>query len=139
MWSRFFSTSKIIAGGYGRFLSFLAEVEDLNASETPAERINRPRVETYIAHLRERNHSSTVSARILQLVEAARVMAPEIDWRWLRRIRSRLRRLSTPVRDDRARLVPAATVTELYSDLASRAAESEHLSDWRRALLLRDA
>ena len=132
-------TSKIIAGGYGRFLSFLSGIGDLNAPETPAERISRPRVETYVVHLRERNHSSTVAARILQLVEAARVMAPGIDWRWLRRIRSRLRRLSTPARDARARLVSAATVTELHSDLARRAVEWKHLSDWRRALLVRDA
>jgi len=132
-------TSKIIAGGYGRFLSFLAETGELDSSASPAERITRPRVETYIEHLRKRNHSSTVAARILQLVEAARVMAPEIDWRWLRRIRSRLRHMSSPARDDRARLVPAANVTELYSDLAGQAEACKHLSDWRRALLVRDA
>src|SRR5205085_10931708 len=68
-----------------------------------------------------------------------RVRALEIVWRRLRHIRSRLRRMSTPARDDRARLVPAATVTELHSDLAGRAVEWKHLSDWRRALLVRDA
>ena len=133
------ATRSIIAGGYGRYLSFLSEIGDLDTSETPATRITRPRVEAYVTHLRQRNHSSTVAARILQLVEAARVMAPGADWRWLRRIRSRLRRMSMPARDDRARLVPAATVTELHSDLAQRADEAKHLSDCKRALLVRDA
>src|SRR5580700_1923902 len=98
------ATSSIIAGGYGRFLSFLAGVSELDPSGSPAERITRPRVEAYVAHLRERNHSSTVAARILQLCEAGRIMAPGVSWNWLRRIRSRLRRMSTPARDDRAQL-----------------------------------
>jgi hypothetical protein len=61
------ATSSIIAGGYGRFLSFLAAIGELDPSASPAERITRPRIEAYVAHLRERNHSSTVAARILQL------------------------------------------------------------------------
>jgi site-specific recombinase XerD len=133
------ATSRIIAGGYGRFLSFLAEARDLDLSENLGERITRPRVEAYVTHLRQQNHSSTVAARILQLVEAARIMAPGVDWRWLRRIRSRLRQMSTPARDDRARLVPAATVTKLRSDLVQRAEQREDQSDWKRALLVRDA
>lgn len=132
------ATSSIIAGGYGRFLSFLAGVSELDPSGSPAERITRPRVEAYVAHLRERNHSSTVAARILQLCEAGRIMAPGVSWNWLRRIRSRLRRMSTPARDDRARLVPAATVTGLYAELVRRAEQGEGLSDRTRALQFRD-
>src|SRR5207248_11459434 len=44
-------TSMIIAGGYGRFLSFLSGIGDLHAFETPAERITRPRVDAYVGHL----------------------------------------------------------------------------------------
>ena len=132
------ATSSIIAGGYGRYLSFLSGIGDLDPSETTATRITRPCVEAYVEHLRERNHSSTVAARILQLLEAARVMAPEIDRRWLRRIRLRLRRLSTPARDDRARLVPAATIVEFHHDLVRRAEDGKGLSDRTRALMFRD-
>ena len=133
------ATSSLIASGYGRFLTFLSETGDLDSSGSPAERITRPWVEAYVAYLREQNHSSTVAARILQLLEAARVMAPDVDWRWLRRVRSRLRRMSRPARDDRARLVSAATVTELIADLLRRADESKGLSGRRRTLLYRDA
>ena len=132
------ATSSIIAEGYGRFLYFLIETEDYDPSETPAMRITRLRVENYVAHLRERNHSSTVAARALQLTEAMRIMVPDTDWRWLRRVRSRLQRMSTPARDDRARLVPAATVFDFHRDLIRRAEKGEGLSDLTRALMFRD-
>ena len=132
------ATSSIIAEGYGRFLYFLIETEDYDPSETPAMRITRLRVENYVAHLRERNHSSTVAARALQLTEAMRIMVPDTDWRWLRRVRSRLQRMSTPARDDRARLVPAATVFDFHQDLIRRAEKGEGLSDLTRALMFRD-
>jgi integrase len=132
------ATSSIIAGGYGRYLAFLRDIGDLKASETPATRVTRPRVEAYVAHLRQRNHSSTVAARALQLTEAMRITAADADWRWLRRIRSRLHRMSRPARDYRARLVPAATVFKLHQDLLRRAEEGEGLSEVTRALMFRD-
>jgi len=98
-----------------------------------------PRIAVDVVHVRERNHSGSLAARVLQLVEAARIMAPGSNWSWLRRMRPRLRRMSIPARDDRARLVPVATETELHSDLARRAEEWEHLSVWGRAPLIRDA
>src|SRR5215470_11609300 len=67
------ASSLMNAGGYGRFLSFLIESDDYDLSETPATRITRPRVEAFVEHLRERNHSSTVATRATQLTEAARV------------------------------------------------------------------
>jgi integrase/recombinase XerD len=133
------ATSQIVAGGYGRFLSFLVEIGDLDQSEASAQRIRRPRVEAYVAHLRQQNHTSTVAARILQLSQAARVMASDADWKWLHRIRSRLRHMSSPARDDRARLVPASVIGALWRSLIERADHGEDLSDRSRALLFRDA
>jgi site-specific recombinase XerD len=131
-------TSKLIADGYGRYLSFLAEAGDLDQTTSPEKRVTRARVEAYVVHLQERNHSSTVAARILQLVRAVVVMAPKTDWSWLRRIRARLRRLATPARDDRSRLMPASTVLDLGTQLMQRAEDSSGLSERRRALLFRD-
>jgi len=133
------ATSSIIARGYGRFLSFLAECSDLDPCGSPAQRITRPRVEAYVLHLRQRNHSSNVTARVLQLCEAARIMASAGDWTWLRRLRSRLRRMSSPARDDRARLVPAAAILDLSNELTRRAETATDRAGWRRALLARDA
>jgi integrase/recombinase XerD len=131
-------TSKLIASGYGRFLSFLAETGDLDKGASPEMRVTRPRVDAYVAHLRARNHSSTVAARVLQLVRAITVMAPSIDWKWLHRIRARLRSLATPARDDRPRLIPANALRELGTRLMQRAEERSGLSERRRALLFRE-
>ena len=132
------ATSAIIAGGYGRYLSFLAETEGLDRTVSPGDRVTRPRVEAYVPRLRECNHSSTVAARILQLARAVAVMAPAVDWAWLRRIAARLRRMSRPARDDRVRLVPATTVRDLGAELMQRAEAGGGLSTRQRALLFRD-
>jgi hypothetical protein len=101
------ATSDIIARGYGSFLAFLSRADDLDPTTSPAERVTRARIEAYLAYLRECNHSSTVAARILQLIRAIAVMSPTADLAWLRRIYARLRRAATPAHDDRTRLVPA--------------------------------
>jgi integrase/recombinase XerD len=132
------ATSSIIAGGYGRFLSFLAGIGELDPTTHPPDRVTRPHVEAYVSHLRELNQSSTVLGRILQLARAVAVMAPEVDWAWLRRIAARLRRMATPARDDRARLLPAATLQELGVALMRRAESDHHLSIRRGALPFRD-
>jgi integrase/recombinase XerD len=132
------ATSGLIASGYGRFLSYLAEIEGFDAKASPRDRITRPRVEAYVAHLRERNHSSTVAGRVRQLVRAAAVMAPDADWAWLRRMLARLHRMATPARDDRARLMPAVTLLNLATTLMQRAETETALSPRRRALLFRD-
>ena len=132
------ATSSIIARGYGRFLSFLAETEGLDRAELPADRVTRPRVEGYVARLRELNHSSTVAARIRELSRAVAVMAPEVDWAWLRRITARLRRVAQPARDDRVRLVAATTVRDLGAELMQRAETNSGLTARQRALLFRN-
>jgi integrase/recombinase XerD len=132
------NTSALIAGGYGRFLSFLAETEDLDILASPEDRITRPRVEAYVAHLRARNQSNTVAGRILQLVRAAAVMAPSVDWAWLRRISDRMRRIAAPACDDCARPLPAATLFDLATRLIQRGDAETGLSPRRRALLFRD-
>src|SRR5713101_1923502 len=90
------------------------------------------------AHLRERNHSSTIAGRIRQLGRAAAVMAPNADWAWLRRMLARLRRMATPARDDRTRLMPAMDLLDLATTLIQRAETDTALSPRRRALLARD-
>src|SRR5438128_6761997 len=65
-------------------------------------------------------------------------MAPNADWAWLRRILARLRRMATPVRDDRARLMPALALHDLANTLMRRAEAETALSPHRRALLFRD-
>jgi integrase/recombinase XerD len=132
------ATSDIIARGYGTFLAFLAQTEDLDPTASPAARVTRPRIESYVAYLRKRVHSSTVAARILQLLRAIAVMTPTADLAWLRRIFARLRRTATPARNDRARLLPAATLFDLARALMQRAETEVDQPARRRALWFRD-
>ena len=132
------ATSDLIARGYGSFLAFLAQTSDLDPTESPADRLTRPRVESYIAYLRGRNHSSTIAARILQLIRAIAVMAPTVDLAWLRRIFARLRRTATPARNDRQRLLPATTLLDLARTLMQRAEAEIDQPARRRALWFRD-
>jgi integrase/recombinase XerD len=132
------ATSGLIAAGYGRFLSYLAETEGLDPTASPRDRVTRPRVEAYVARLSEHNHSSTVAGRVRQLGRAAAVMTPDADWAWLRRMLARLRQMATPARDDRARLMPALTLLDLATTLMQRAETETALSPRRRALLFRD-
>jgi hypothetical protein len=132
------ATSDIIARGYGTYLAFLARTNDLDRTESPADRVTRPRIESYVAYLRERNHSSTIAARILQLIRAIAVMTPTADLAWLRRIFARLRRTATPARNDRPRLLPAATLLDLARTLMQRAETAVDQPARRRALWFRD-
>ena len=53
------ATSDIIARGYGSFLAFLAQDNDLDPAEPPADRLTCPRIQSYITYLREHDHSSS--------------------------------------------------------------------------------
>lgn len=130
-------TSVLIATGYGRFLSYLAQVEDLVPRETPATRITAARVDAYVVELRGRNASSTVAARLLQLERAAAVMAPASEWGWLRRIKNRLHRMATPARDDRARLPAGVAVLDLAITLMQRG-EGDTGTTRQKAIWFRD-
>jgi site-specific recombinase XerD len=65
-------------------------------------------------------------------------MDPAAELAWLRKIHARLRRASSPARDDRARLVPAATLFDLATTLMRRAETQTDQPDRRRALWFRD-
>ena len=133
------ATTDIIGRGYGTFLAFLARTADLDPTASPADRLTRPRIEAYVTYLRERNHaSSTIAGRILALIRAIAVMNPAADLGWLRRIYARLRRSATPAHDDRARVVPAATLFDLATSLMRRAETEIDQQGRRRALWYRD-
>jgi site-specific recombinase XerC len=100
--------------------------------------VTRERVEAYVDQLHGLNHSSTIAARIAQLCRAMGVMAPTVDWRWLRRTANRLARSATPARDDRARLLPAHVLFQLGRNLMQRAETAPGTIGWRKALRFRD-
>jgi len=97
------ATRRIIIKGYGRWLAWLSEIGQLNCAAPPAARVSPERIVAYVAHLRENNASSTVAARVHQLQEALRVLAPgERNLKLLRGVGSALRALAEPARVKRS-------------------------------------
>ena len=129
-------SSVSIARSYGRFLTYyISQTGTLDPAARPQDRVTPDLVQAYIAHLRTLNAPGGVACKVIHLARAIAVMAPTLDWRWLSRIGSRLKRAAPPFRDDRARLVPVSVVRVL---LMRRAETRDKLSDFQRALFFRD-
>ena len=91
--------------GYGRWLTYLAFNGQLATEASPADRITRERVLAYIDRLKALgNGTYTLLARLQELYEAALVMGPNRDWKWIRRIAATIRTQHVPVR------FPASTI-----------------------------
>ena len=76
--------------GYGRWLTFLAGLNLLNGTESPADRMTRERVGEYVVHLRELgNKESTILARLEALGIVAKVLDPLRDWSHINRVAAR--------------------------------------------------
>jgi hypothetical protein len=73
------------AGEWGRYLSYLREVGQLDPNEPTAERLNRDRLARYIGSLRARLRDVTVWYQINDLSYFMPLIAPGQDWSWVRR------------------------------------------------------
>jgi integrase len=110
-WGR--KTQAKVISCYGRWLTWLALNGLLHENSIPAERAAPANVARYVADLRSlSNGPYTVLGRVRDLHNALKVMAPDQDWGWIRRIARQLRRTVEPVRNKRARLKP---IDQLFS------------------------
>jgi integrase/recombinase XerD len=132
------ATRRKIIAGYGRFLFWLKERNELDETVGPAERITRERLTAYLEDLRNINRGHTIQCRIQELGDAMRALAPECDWGFIKRAAARLRGNTIPARDKRRCLLPIADVITLGSQMLKRAEENEALSEIGRAALYRD-
>jgi hypothetical protein len=90
------ASQKVYLYGWRRFLGFLA-VEDPTALEIPpGERLTTARVRAFAAHLAFTNKPQSVAEQVNALYKAARIMLPECDWTWLKRIKARLYATAPP-------------------------------------------
>jgi integrase/recombinase XerD len=98
-------TRRMIRTAYRRWLGFLKQYYPDDLRLAPADRISPDRVRTLIEHLSAEVGSTTVAIVIDNLRYAARLIAPERDWRWLASLKARLAARAEP--EDRFdRLVP---------------------------------
>ena len=98
-------TRRMIRTAYRRWLGYLKEHFPADLLLAPANRINSDRVRSFINHLGTEVRPTTVAIVIDNLCYAARLIAPERDWRWLASLKARLAARAKP--EDRFdRLVP---------------------------------
>lgn len=128
----------IVVEGYGRWLTWLVRTGQLDPASSADARVTRARVAAYAEWLGSRIAPMSVSARIGQLAQAMRALAPEHDWRWLFRAASRIAAVAVPVRAKRQRMQECQVLVELGIQLMRRAGTSNPRLNVRQALLYRD-
>jgi hypothetical protein len=98
-------TRKMIQTAWRRWLGFLAEHYPDDLLKPPADRIMPDRLRDLIDHLSAEIRSTSVANVVDNLCYAARLIAPDGDWRWLVSVKRRLAARAKP--EDRFdRLVP---------------------------------
>jgi integrase/recombinase XerD len=86
--------------GYGRWLTFLQIADPRRLADPPALRITPERVRHYVDRLTDLNDSTaTIIARLRELGEVAKVMAPNLSWAFINALESRIRARHKPARD----------------------------------------
>lgn len=78
--------------GYGRWLTFVIGSGRYDPSHSPADRITKEAIKVYIVELQSQVAPLTLWGRMAELLAAAKAIAPDQDWRWLRRIVGTLER-----------------------------------------------
>jgi site-specific recombinase XerD len=126
------------ASGYGRYLTWLRDTGKLDPSCPPADRVTKELVTAYIADLGACNRGYTVLCRVQELYDAMRVMAPDRDWAWLRRIGSAIRSRTRPAKSKEGRVQAPDRLVNLGMELMARADAATHLTPLQRAVLFRD-
>jgi integrase len=95
-------------------------------------------VTAYIEDLGACNHGYSVLCRVQELYDAIRVMAPERDWSWLRRISSAIRSRTRPAKSKVGRVLPPHQLADLGMELMARSESTSGLTPLQRAVLFRD-
>jgi integrase/recombinase XerD len=131
------ATIRAAVGAYGRFLAFLEAQGLLDREGAPADRLTPFVLDRYVAKLRETCAPVTVASYVATLSMMVQVLAPGKDWNWVWHAHRRLKRRAEPIRNKRARVVPAADLLALGDELM-RQARTEDMPDKERLLRFRD-
>ncbi|MGF1609003.1 MAG: hypothetical protein ACFCUQ_06380 [Kiloniellales bacterium] len=133
-------SQRTILFSYRRWLGFLAALQPQAMEGPPAGRITPARLRDYVAVLEDEGSATTTAIAVHGLYLAARLLAPEGVWTWLRALRSSLAAQARP--EDRfERLVPPWQLLDLGLDLMERSATGNAwtpngLRQYRDGLLL---
>jgi integrase/recombinase XerD len=113
-------TRKMMRTAWRHWLCFLAEHYPDDLLKPPTDRITPERVRALVDHISAETRSTSVANVVSNLFYAARLIAPEGDWRWLASIKRRLAARAKP--EDRFdRLVPPWQILDFGIELRDEA------------------
>jgi hypothetical protein len=114
-------SKRTIIFGWRRFLGFLTAEHPDDLLLAAVERITPERVRSYIEHLSSTGiRESSVAITVTQVYNAARLVAPDREWGWLKAVKRRLHARAKP-QDRFDRLVPAHRTLDLGIELMDTA------------------
>ena len=133
------ASRKHAINGCARWLGWLRREEPAALDQSPADRVTSHRLHSYVAGLQATLSPSGAWNEIKGLYDALRVMVPDHDWAWMKRLKMDLERHVRP-RDCRDRIIDTARVYELGLNLMD-GADLEHGGrnakiDYRDGLLI---
>jgi integrase/recombinase XerD len=132
------ATLRKTARGYGRFLCWLKQHNELDESAGPNDRVTRERLIGYLDELKKTNRGHTIQCRIQELGDAMRALVPEGSWGFINRAAGRLRANTIPVRQKRGRMPRIVDVIVQGYSMMDEAEGTTTLSELGRAALHRD-
>ena len=123
--------------GFGYFLAWAA-ARNLPVGADLGDLVTRDTVRSYLGLLQDMRASHTLACRAQELYDAVRVMAPDLDWTWLRDAAKAAQARAHGIRDKHGRLRPAPVLEALGLRLMDEAERSGALTELQRAVLYRD-
>jgi site-specific recombinase XerD len=125
-----------VVKSYGRWLGWLACQNLLHDPVAPGARITPQQIRAYIEAVRVTCSTGTVINLLEDLYSAARTLAPDGEWSWIRGVVARVRARHVPVDRHRDRIVSPAELVNLGLDLMQRAKDER--TAVKRAVVYRD-
>lgn len=132
------TSKKYVVDAYGRLLTFLAATGQLNADESVESRLAPERLRPFLQEIMGQVAPVTAAGRIRGLSEAARVMAPGIEFPHLKAARYRLKAQARPARNKRVKLRHSHDLAALGMKLIREGESGEFFRDAGRACHYRD-
>jgi integrase len=126
-----------LARRYGLFLDHVARTIGLDSGTSAAALVTPDRVEGYIAELRARVGSVTLYGTISKLRRMAELLAPSVDFAWLREIEQELEWDMRPA-SKQHRIVDSDRIVKAGLTLMRDADTNDKLSSFRRSLQYRN-
>lgn len=131
------STQHSLRRAYGYLLDFGWRRGSLDMNAEPAAHVTPEIIDAFVHALHERVGSVTRVIYVEKIRRIAKILSPGRDFAWLGEIESALRYEARP-RPKHHRLVPSYRLLRLGLELINRGETSGHLTELRRARLVRD-